>query len=132
MHFIRKWTTFRLSHPTVSGVWYAYLWMMIGALVLSLLLQSGTLEEAGLELYVYIVHSAAIFFGGVVSGKRSGQKGWFQGSLTGICYGIILMIISFLALDTSLSWNDLIMLLPAGLIGLIGGVIGVNFSSRRS
>ncbi|GJM75107.1 hypothetical protein HMSSN036_73230 [Paenibacillus macerans] len=56
MHFIRNLFGFRISQPTVSGLWYAFLWMMIGALILSLLLQGEMLDEPELALYTYLVH----------------------------------------------------------------------------
>lgn len=85
MDFFRRLGSIRLSHPTLSGIWYAFLWMMIGALILSLLLQSGSLEEHNLTWPIYIVHAAALLFGGLTSGKRAGQKGWYQGRLPEYC-----------------------------------------------
>ncbi|GGF90733.1 TIGR04086 family membrane protein [Paenibacillus aceti] len=130
MNFIRRIASIRISHPTLSGLWYAFLWMMIGALALSLLLQFDMLEEQELNLYTYIVHSIAILFGGLVSGKRAQMKGLYQGSITGLIYGILVFVISFLALDSSIQWATLAWLLPALAIGAIGGVFGVNLNRR--
>lgn len=130
MHFIRNLFGFRISQPTVSGLWYAFLWMMIGALVLSLLLQGEMLEEPELALYTYLVHGIAIMFGGIVSGKRAKQKGWSQGGLTGLLYVVLLLLISFLALDTSLTLRDCILLAPGLVIGAFGGMIGVNLNRK--
>ncbi|RRJ67090.1 TIGR04086 family membrane protein [Paenibacillus oralis] len=130
MHFIRKLFSFRISQPTVSGLWYAFLWMMIGALVLSLLLQGEMLEEPELALYTYLVHGIAVLFGGIVSGKRAKQKGWYKGGLTGLLYVVLLLLISFLALDTSLTLRDCILLAPGLVIGAFGGMIGVNLNRK--
>lgn len=130
MNFIRRIASIRISHPTLSGLWYAFLWMMIGALALSLLLQFDMLEEQKLNLYTYIVHSIAILFGGLVSGKRAQVKGLYQGSITGLIYGILVFVISFLALNSSIQWATLVWLLPALAIGAIGGVLGVNLNRR--
>ncbi|GIP57364.1 TIGR04086 family membrane protein [Paenibacillus woosongensis] len=131
MDFFRRLGSIRLSHPTLSGIWYAFLWMMIGALILSLLLQSGSLEEHNLTWPIYIVHAAALLFGGLTSGKRAGQKGWYQGALTGILYGLLVLCISFLALDNSPGLDDFTLLLPALLIGALGGMFGVNLHKKR-
>ncbi|RCX22442.1 putative membrane protein (TIGR04086 family) [Fontibacillus phaseoli] len=130
MHFIRRLGSFGLSHPTLSGLWYAFFWMMIGAFVLSLLLQSNILEEENLSLYTYIVHGASLLAGGVVSGKRAKQKGLYQGSITGLIYGILLLLISFLALDNSLGLGELALVVPALVLGAIGGVFGVNLNKK--
>ncbi|MNO67186.1 hypothetical protein D3C76_579890 [compost metagenome] len=130
MHYIRLIFSFRLSHPTLSGLWYAFLWMMIGALGLSLLLQSDIIEETELQLYIYIVHSISALSGGLVSGKRAGRKGLYQGAATGFFYGVLVFIISFLALDSALTLSDLSLLLPALVIGAMGGVLGVNLHRK--
>lgn len=130
MHFIRNLFGFRISQPTVSGLWYAFLWMMIGALILSLLLQGEMLDEPELALYTYLVHGIAVLFGGIVSGKRAKQRGWYQGGLTGLLYVVLLLLISFLALDTSLMLRDCILLAPGLVIGAFGGMIGVNLNRK--
>lgn len=130
MQYIRLIFSFRLSHPTLSGLWYSFLWMMLGALFLSLLIQYEVIEETGLTVYVYIVHAIATLAGGIVSGKRAGRKGLYQGAITGLFYGILLFMISFLALDNALSMSDLILIIPAVILGGLGGAFGVNLRSK--
>ncbi|WP_433945911.1 TIGR04086 family membrane protein [Paenibacillus sp. SN-8-1] len=126
MEYKRRMLPFRISHPTVSGLWYSFLWMMIGALILSLFLHLSQMQEDNLSVYTYLTHALSIGFGGIAAGKRSGRKGWYQGGLVGVLYGIIVLLISFLALDSQLILNDFLLLLPASLIGMVGGVMGVN------
>ncbi|GIO44732.1 TIGR04086 family membrane protein [Paenibacillus apis] len=126
MHIIRRLFSLRITHPTLSGLWYAFFWMMIGALILSLLLHASLMEEDQLSLYTYIVHGIALLFGGLISGKRSGKKGLYQGAITGLFYSILLLLISFLALDHSIGLANLVLILPAILIASAGGVFGVN------
>lgn len=130
MQFIRRLFGMRLSQPTLSGIWYAYLWMMIGALILSLLLQGEVLEEQELMLYTYFVHAISILFGGIISGKRAGTKGWFQGGITAILYVVTLLLISFLAFDTSLSLQDWMLIAPGTILGILGGIVGVNLAKK--
>ncbi|WP_334075662.1 MULTISPECIES: TIGR04086 family membrane protein [Paenibacillus] len=130
MHLIRRMFSFRFSHPTVSGLWYAFLWMMIGALILSLLLQSGILEEEELTWYTYLVHGISLLAGGLVSGKKAGHKGLYQGSITGGLYGLLLLLVSFLALDHALGVQEFALLIPSLLLGAVGGVFGVNFTKK--
>jgi putative membrane protein (TIGR04086 family) len=126
MHLIRRIFGIRLSQPTVAGLWYGFLWMMIGALILSLLLQGDMLEEFEMTVYTYLVHAVAVLFGGIVSGKRAKQKGWYQGALTGALYVLLLLLISFLAMDTSLGLQEWALILPGFVLGSIGGMVGVN------
>ncbi|RUT28736.1 TIGR04086 family membrane protein [Paenibacillus zeisoli] len=126
MEYKRRMLPFRISHPTVSGLWYGFLWMMIGALILSLFLHISQMPEENLAVYTYLIHALSIGFGGIAAGKRSSRKGWYQGGLVGFLYCVIVLLISFLALDSQFTLNDFVMLIPASLIGMVGGVMGVN------
>lgn len=126
MEYKRGLLPFRISHPIVSGLWYGFLWMMIGALILSIFLRASSLQEDNLSVYTYLIHGISLGLGGIVAGKRTGRKGWYQGGLVGIIYGIIVLLISFLALDSHVLLQDLVLLIPAFIIGAAGGVMGVN------
>ncbi|WP_223069203.1 TIGR04086 family membrane protein [Paenibacillus caui] len=126
MEFIRRFVPFRIPGATLSGLWYAYFWMMLGALALSLLLKWSSLEEQDLTSCTYGVHAISVLLGGYVSGKRSERRGWYQGGLTGTLYGVLLFVISFLALDYSFEFGDFLFFIPAFLIGAAGGIFGKN------
>ncbi|GIO34894.1 MULTISPECIES: TIGR04086 family membrane protein [Paenibacillus] len=126
MHMIRRVFSFRIANPILSGLYYSFFWMMLGALILSLLLWSSGMNEQSLSRYVYVVHAAASLFGGLVAGKRSGKKGWYHGGLTGILYGALVIMIGFLALDSHLRTGDLLLLAAVFASSAIGGMLGVN------
>ncbi|GAB6929386.1 hypothetical protein JCM10914A_33690 [Paenibacillus sp. JCM 10914] len=126
MEPIRRVFTFRITNPILSGLFYSFFWMFIGAFALSLLLWSSGLAEDDLSFYTFLVHAIASLFGGIVSGKRAGSKGWYYGCLTGLLYGVTLLVIGFLALDSSLSLSDLTLLAVVFAAGAIGGMFGVN------
>lgn len=128
MEPIRRIFTIRITNPILSGLLHSYLWMLLGALVLSLLLWGSGLAEDDLAFYTFVVHAVAAFIGGCVSGKRAGSRGWYYGCLTGLMYGILLLIIGFLALNSSISLGDLTLLLSVFVAGTIGGMFGVNLS----
>ncbi|GAF06751.1 hypothetical protein JCM16418_730 [Paenibacillus pini JCM 16418] len=84
------------------------------------------MREQSLSHYTYVVHALSAFAGGLVSGKRSGKRGWYQGGMTGLIYGFLVIMIGFLALDSSIKTGDLILASLAFASGSIGGMIGVN------
>ncbi|AIQ14054.1 TIGR04086 family membrane protein [Paenibacillus durus] len=127
MHLLRKLFSLKIGSPVLSGLCRAFLWMLMGAFILSLLLWGSGLSEQDLSLYTYVVHGLAIAFGGWTAGKRAIRKGWYQGCLTGAFYGIIVLIIGFLALDSQLKAVDLLWIAAAAVIGALGGMFGVNF-----
>jgi len=126
MEPIRQAFTFRITNPILSGLLYSFFWMFFGAFVLSLLLWGSGLAEDDLSFYTFLVHAVSAFFGGWVSGKRAGNKGWYYGCLTGLIYGITLLIIGFLALDSSLALGDMTLIATVFGAGTIGGMFGVN------
>ncbi|WP_410514357.1 TIGR04086 family membrane protein [Paenibacillus sp. BR2-3] len=126
MYIIRRLFSWRIANPVLSGICRSFLWMLLGAFILSLLLWGSGLQEKDLSMYTYIVHGLAVIFGGLTAGQRAGRKGWYQGSLTGGFYGIIILLIGFLALDSALSGADLLWVMAAAALGALGGMFGVN------
>lgn len=126
MHVIRRLFSWRIQNPVLSGLSRSFLWMLLGAFILSLLLWGSGLEEKDLSFYTYIVHAVAVGFGGLTAGRRASSKGWYQGSLTGLVYGIIVLMTGFLALDSAPSLTDMLWIVAAAAIGALGGMFGVN------
>ncbi|MFD1772823.1 TIGR04086 family membrane protein [Paenibacillus rhizophilus] len=127
MDLLRKLFSQKIGNPVLSGLFRAFLWMLLGAFILSLLLWGSGLSEHDLSLYTYVVHGLAIAFGGWTAGKRAISRGWYQGCLTGAFYGVIVLLIGFLALDSPLKAPDLLWIAAAAFIGALGGMFGVNF-----
>ncbi|MCL6602550.1 MAG: TIGR04086 family membrane protein [Paenibacillus sp.] len=126
MYLIRRLFSWKISNPVLSGVCRSFLWMLLGAFVLSLLLWGSGLQERDLTMYTYIVHGVAVLLGGLTAGQRAGRKGWYQGSLTGGFYGIIILLVGFLALDSAMAGTDFLWIVAAACIGALGGMFGVN------
>lgn len=101
MSLIRRLFSWKISSPVLSGLIRSFLWMMLGAFILSLLLWGSGLQEQDLTMYTYIVHGVAAAFGGLTAGSRAVRRGWYQGALTGMLYGLAVLLIGFLALDSS-------------------------------
>jgi putative membrane protein (TIGR04086 family) len=129
MSLIRRLFSWKISSPVLSGLCRSFLWMLLGAFVLSLLLWGSGLQEQDLTMYTYIVHGIAAAFGGLTAGTRASSKGWYQGALTGAFYGLLVLLIGFLALDSSPEGIDLLWVLAAAGIGALGGIFGVNLQS---
>jgi len=119
----------RISSPVFSGLVWSAIWLGIGALLLSLLLSGGSLREADMLPWVFGVHGTASFAGGFISARRSGRKGWYFGALCGALYALLVIISSFLAMDTDWSLRIAALLGLACLTGALGGMIGVNTGS---
>lgn len=115
-----------IGYPLLAGIVFALIWLAVGALALSLLLHFTGMRESELGSYALIVHAICSLAGGFASGKRSEKKGWYNGGMLGLLYGIIVIIVSFLAANGGFAWDSLIMLGTALLAGAFGGMVGVN------
>lgn len=120
----------RNASPVASGLYWSGIWLAIGALVLSVLLMGSSLSESNMLPWVFGVHGCSALAGGFVSAKRSGRKGWYFGMANGLMYSLLLLIISFLATDSSWTMAVPILILITCLAGAFGGMLGVNASSN--
>lgn len=116
----------RVSSPVMSGLIWSCIWLGAGALLLSMILAEGSARESNLLPWVFGIHGAAALAGGFVAARRSGKKGWYFGAANGALYTLIIIIVSFLAMDTD--WSVLMpaMLGLTCLTGAFGGMLGVN------
>ncbi|MGG4032748.1 TIGR04086 family membrane protein [Paenibacillus cisolokensis] len=115
-----------LGSPFLAGVVTAALWLAAGALLLSLLLRYGGLQESDLPVSAMIAHGVAALAGGFAAGKSSGHKGWYYGSILGFFYASIILLIGFLAADGGLSARSALLVGVTILSGAFGGMVGVN------
>jgi len=115
-----------MTMPLLAGITFALIWLAAGAIILSLILNFSSIKESSLGMLSFIVHGFAALVGGLSSGKRAQAKGWYYGSVLGILYGLIIMVISFLASDISPSLQSLLLLSTVIATGAFGGMVGVN------
>lgn len=117
--------------PVILGVLTIITVLIITSFILSLLLQFTTLQEQSLGWFILPFTLFTLLIGGVVSGYRSGHKGWYFGGLTGMCFILITWLISFLGYNAAVTLNTLLMYVGYLAIAIIGGIIGVNMSPQR-
>lgn len=125
------WKMGQVKLPMLAGFIYALSIVLIGALVTSSMLALSGTREASLPMYVYTVNGLALFVGGFVSGKRSGEKGWYYGGLTGLLYFLFMLLVSFLGFDAKLGMTQVYQMSMALACSAMGGIIGVNVSGKK-
>jgi len=129
-HSIKDVSKAPIASPLLAGILYAAIWLALGALTLSVLLKWGSLQEDQLPSSSLIVHGLAALAGGFVAGRRSGRKGWYYGAFLGFAYGLLVLLVGFLASDAAFNTRILTMIGIALASGAFGGMIGVN--TKRS
>jgi putative membrane protein (TIGR04086 family) len=119
------------STSVFTGLLYTLGMVLVCALITALLLSFTNLRESSLPYFTYGINIASLLLGGFVTGRRCGGKGWYYGGLTGLAYFLLVLLIGFLGFDAPLKLMTLLYLLGAFLFSAIGGILGVNYSSKR-
>ncbi|GAA0354846.1 TIGR04086 family membrane protein [Bacillus horti] len=118
--------------PIITGVSTIIVVLLSISLCLSLLLHFTSLKESSIEILLLPISLLTLFIGGLISGYKSGTKGWYVGALTGLAFILLSWILSFLGFDLSFSLKAVLIYLFYLLLAMLGGIIGVNLSPHRN
>lgn len=99
----------------------------IALIILSCLLAYTSVPESCESIVIIIVNSIAIFIGSFVITRKRKNKGIIIGGGYGLIYIIIMYLISsFISMNFSLNMNSIIMIISSAIMGMVGGIVGVN------
>ena len=74
-----------------------------------------------------IITTIGIITAGILGGKKSSEKGWLTGCITGFIYMLILYIFgSIVYKNPGISSNGLTMIIIGIISGALGSIIGIN------
>jgi len=116
----------RVKPPLITGLIYAFIFMAICTIVLSFMLWLSDLGEHSLSSAAFIIHGVSVLAGGFVSGRHSLRKGWLNGSMVGLVYAIIIILVGFLGFDAGLHLQTFILTGICIAAAAVGGMLGVN------
>ncbi len=114
------------ANPILAGLSYTFIIILVAIIILGLLLYFTSFSDTYLPHISYIVTAISIIIGGYTAARRTSEKGWYYGGITGVIYGIILIIIAFLAFNVEINFRSLILVILTFLFGAFGGIFGVN------
>lgn len=78
----------------VKVLFVTYLISSILLLILAFILYKSGISSDKLKLGIMAIYGISGFVGGFMSGKISGTKKYLWGAITGLCYFIVLVLIS--------------------------------------
>ncbi|MFC4078327.1 TIGR04086 family membrane protein [Salinithrix halophila] len=119
-----------LRSPLLSGMAVVLGTVLSGSIATAMLLRFTSLAEASLPYFTYGINGAALIAGGWIAGRRAGRKGWLYGGLTGILYVLLILVIGFLAFNTTMRVQPFLFTICATGLSAIGGIFGVNTGER--
>ena len=108
------------------GFRYAVLLLAIGILLLAVLYVAGMDWTGHMRTVFDYLCYAAVVLGAFLTGHRLKTRGWLGGIILALVYGIFLLILAKIfgqAISLKLTAVKMIILI---LLGLVGGVLGVN------
>lgn len=133
VHFIRNESndkSFSVKQVVVGGILGVAIAMVIllGFAFLLLILKISTDYIPVLAKAVLILGA---FSGGIISAKGRSTSGWLYGSLAGLLYFLILLVLGLVfKANTGFGLNKMVSLLFCVISGTIGGILGINMKSK--
>lgn len=126
MNPMDKVSQVRFGSPLLIGLLYAFIFMGIATVAVSLFVMLADQSEDALPGYAYGIHAAAVLVGSFAAGKRAGHKGWYYGGLIGLFYSLIVWTVGFLSMNRGIDLRTAVFVGLGFTVGAIGGIVGVN------
>ena len=93
----------------------------------SLFFVNNNINESFISIFIVVFFSVSILCGAVITTRKIKSKGAFYGFVMSVMYIILLYGISSLYMgDFSLQKTSIYMITSGSLLGILGGIIGVN------
>ena len=117
----------KMSIQFLKGVGIAFIVSLISLIIFSCILTYTDISEQVINPVIMVITGISILIGSSIGNSKIKKNGLLNGALVGICYFLIIYLISSL-----LNWNfilnlqSIIMIGIGMFFGVIGGIIGVN------
>ncbi len=113
-----------------KGTIFAYFITLLVFIIYGILITYTDITEKNMQLIVMITTVVSVLVSGFISAKGISSKGLLLGSLAGIIYFIILLMVAFCVLPNIQINSKLLMLFVLSICsGGVGGIIGINLKS---
>lgn len=110
-----------------KGVLRSLIATMIFVVAISIVMSFSLLSVKTLSVTWVVVTCLSILLGAVYASRKNGEKGWIVGFGVGLCYFILILIVSAVFRgNMSFSVNDLWRGLLALAVGVLSGMLGIN------
>ena len=118
---------FRRGTVILKNVFIAYFITLLLFLVYSLLLEFTPMPESSIPLFGFISCMLSVFIGSSLAVIKIRENGLINGGLVGFIYILVLYILSSIfSTGFGLNGYAFSMIVFNIIIGMIGGIIGVN------
>lgn len=100
---------------------------LVFLVIFSLVIANTNVKESTIIPGIIIISAMSLLIGSIISTLKVSKKGLLNGALVGLIYIIILYILSsFVNQNFEINVKCLIMIVTSIIMGMIGGIIGIN------
>ncbi|NLN14007.1 MAG: TIGR04086 family membrane protein [Tissierellia bacterium] len=112
-----------------KGLGISFILTFILLLVVTLLLRFSSIREVHMSLMNNFVLTISIVLASAMVGRRVKEMGWLNGAVVGFLYYLVILLIN-LVFNRPFNFNLFLVfkLLTSTILGVIGGMIGINLS----
>ena len=110
---------------------FSLLILLVGTFLLTLLHYFDWIPYSFVSVGKLILSILSFFLGGFFISKNQKQKGYLEGMKYGVLFLCFMIFISFLFFSYSFSMNQLFYDLILLLSSMVGGMLGINFSTKK-
>ncbi len=122
--------SFLVACPITSifkSILFSYALSAILFLIFSFLITYTKVPYSIITPVSIIITLLSILTASIANGRKSSEKGWLTGCITGFLYMIILYIIgSIIFKNPAISGNGIVMIIAGIFAGTLGSIIGIN------
>ncbi|MDO9533958.1 MAG: TIGR04086 family membrane protein [Bacillota bacterium] len=118
-----NYTPFLIARGLLVALVVSLIFLTLNTFILYL----SPLSEVYVTYLIFAGTLISILLGSHYVGKRTEEKGWLRGGLTGLFYVIVLIILSFiLSVDFGPGMHIITKLFLGFIFGTLGGILGIN------
>ena len=120
-------TTFKRLLIILRSIAFSYIISIILLMIYAFLLANTNIPESTIPISTFVISLVSVFLGSSMSMIKIKENGLINGGIVGFIYIILLYILSSIfSTGFGLNGYSFAMIIFNVLIGMIGGIIGVN------
>lgn len=118
--------------PLLIGLIVSVVSSLIIVAICAIAATNLAVSDEAILIMALVSMSLGAFIGGISAAKMLKEKGFLIGALNGAAFFLLTTIIAFIVNQNAITMISLIKLLVFTLASMVGGVIGVNITHKRS
>lgn len=116
----------------VKSIFLSYLITLILTLIYSVILAYTKVPETTIPTCVFIIGMISVFMASSVAVIKIKKNGLKNGGIIGFCYVMILYLLSSIyETGFALTKYSIATIIFYAILGMLGGIIGVNLATKR-